>query len=333
MTRGDFQDGTSTDEQFFAYINERYLIWKRREAGQERPWTDDAILHEWSFCNVFREWDAGTQALREMLRAQLVPMRESRFDVRTLSYEERLAILRNILIYRLWNLAEHAREHGWIKDVATFIEYIRKRRRDGRKVFSAAYLMTSAGLSVDKAELFIGTTQTLWDRAKEVPIFDSLEVTADWLARNIYLVGRFVAQEMVQDLRQIKGFLYEAKDTITWAHAGPGAHRGLRRLGLPVGRTESVTSMRTLLARALEYLHSDLELHLSKWMGGHAKYPLFDLHVIEFNLCEFDKYERCRLEQGKLRRRYKPKEVCPTCGVTLVPGQQVLHDLKAHAEK
>ena len=55
-------------EKYFAYCVEREAIRIRRERGDPPPWTDDPILREWRFCNVFREDDAHTRLLANTLR-------------------------------------------------------------------------------------------------------------------------------------------------------------------------------------------------------------------------------------------------------------------------
>jgi len=50
--------------KFFNYLNERHIIYLRRQNGVKYPWTSDAILTEYSFCNVYRELDKVTEWLR-----------------------------------------------------------------------------------------------------------------------------------------------------------------------------------------------------------------------------------------------------------------------------
>ncbi len=40
--------------------------------------------------------------------------------------------------------------------------------------------------------------------------------------------------------------------------------------------------------------------------GNNVKYPRLELRDIEHSLCEFDKYERVRLGEGRPRSMYKP---------------------------
>ena len=53
-------------ERFFNWINERHMIYLRYKVdGDSWPWTEDKILQEYKFTNVFRELDTGTIWLRE----------------------------------------------------------------------------------------------------------------------------------------------------------------------------------------------------------------------------------------------------------------------------
>ena len=55
-------------DAFFAYARERYRIRLKRNAGESKPWTDDPILAQYSFTEVFREDDKTTRWLRENVR-------------------------------------------------------------------------------------------------------------------------------------------------------------------------------------------------------------------------------------------------------------------------
>jgi hypothetical protein len=316
MPKADFQEGSSTVEGFFGYMNERFLIHQRRErAPMDPPWTDDPILQRYSFTNVFREWDRGTLALHYALR-QIPGWDDAYFyrggHPRIPWYTDCIAIARATVIYRLWNLADHATEYGPVLDLEDFIEYIRRRRRASKTVFTSAYLTTSMGQAgIDKAELYIDACRELWNGIDQSTIEflqreRSLKETWESL-QQFLCVGGFVAQELVQDWRHIGGLLWNATDTNSWSHPGPGAHRGLRRLGYPTGREAGVESMVRLWKESVHYLAPDLKRHHPEiYMGGNNwEYPPLDVHVIEFCLCEFDKYERVRLGQGKPRKLFR----------------------------
>jgi hypothetical protein len=55
-------------ETVLHWIKEREAIRKRREAGEPPPWTDDAILRNYSFRNVQREHDRVTRHIAQNWR-------------------------------------------------------------------------------------------------------------------------------------------------------------------------------------------------------------------------------------------------------------------------
>lgn len=48
-------------EDFLGFVAERHRIWEKRQAGLPAPWTDDPVLANRKFTNVFRVLDPGTQ--------------------------------------------------------------------------------------------------------------------------------------------------------------------------------------------------------------------------------------------------------------------------------
>jgi hypothetical protein len=81
---------------------------------------------------------------------------------------------------------------------------------------------------------------------------------------------------------------------MTWANMGPGAQRGLRRLGLPCkNQADGVESMRYLLA---------VSQPLYGPKGHHV--PPLEMRDIEHSLCEFDKYCRVKFGEGEPRSKF-----------------------------
>ena len=106
-----------------------------------------------------------------------------------------------------------------------------------------------------------------------------------------------MAYEVVTDLRHSK-YLENADDILTWANAGPGAKRGLNRIhGRLLEQTikprQLTIEMQELLDMAGDYIGSFL--------------PDLEMREIEHCLCEYDKYERVRLGEGRPRAKYKYK--------------------------
>ena len=263
---------------FNNYMIERHSIYERRAEGQPYPWTDDPILKEYSFCNVYRELDRVTIWIRENWR-------EPYADHPNLPFA--MAMARQI------NWPDTLQEIGfpehWNPERIKAIMQGRLNRKE--KVYTGAYMLTGT-LGGTKVEQTIDKILTpLYEMPPRI-INNSLEET--WKRYLPYPgFSGFMAYEVVTDLRHTK-HLENAEDIMTWANPGPGAKRGLNRihgreLEKSIPRKQLISEMKELLD-----------------VCNMAPLPL-EMRDIEHCLCEFDKYERVRLGQGKPRAKYKPK--------------------------
>jgi hypothetical protein len=108
-------------------------------------------------------------------------------------------------------------------------------------------------------------------------------------------LGAFLAAQIVADAKY-HGALMDAHDWWTWSAAGPGSTRGLNRLyGLPLGHTWTEDEWRDHMFA----LQSAIDE-----MVKAAGMPRLHAQDIQNCLCEFDKYERVRLGEGKPRALY-----------------------------
>ena len=263
---------------FNNYMIERHSIYERRAEGQPYPWTEDPILNEYSFCNVYRELDRVTIWIRENWR-------EPYADHPNLPFA--MAMARQIN----WpdTLEEIGFPEHWNPERIKAIMQGRLNRKE--KVYTGAYMLTGT-LGGTKVEQTIDKILTpLYEMPPRI-INNSLEET--WKRYLPYPgFSGFMAYEVVTDLRHTK-HLENAEDIMTWANPGPGAKRGLNRIhGRPLNHTQPrrhfINEMKELL-----------------YLCNMAPLPL-EMRDIEHCLCEFDKYERVRLGQGKPRAKYKPK--------------------------
>jgi len=263
---------------FNNYMIERHSIYERRAEGQAYPWTDDPILKEYSFCNVYRELDRVTIWIRENWR-------EPYADHPNLPFA--MAMARQIN----WpdTLEEIGFPEHWNPKRIKAIMQGRLNRKE--KVYTGAYMLTGT-LGGTKVEQTIDKILTpLYEMPPRI-ISSSLEET--WRRYLPYPgFSGFMAYEVVTDLRHTK-HLENAEDIMTWANPGPGAKRGLNRihgreLEKSIPKAQLISEMKELLD-----------------LCNMAPLPL-EMRDIEHCLCEFDKYERVRLGQGKPRAKYKPK--------------------------
>jgi hypothetical protein len=132
---------------------------------------------------------------------------------------------------------------------------------------------------------------------------ESLQSVWDWFRQYPYS-GDFISYEVVTDLRHTD-LLGCAPDIMTWANPGPGAERGLARV---TGRGVSYRAVQKKVSKSamIEEMRDLLKMSRDRqfWPQRQGWTPL-EMREIEHTLCEFDKYERTRTDEGKPKARYR----------------------------
>ena len=287
-----------------SFMEARHAIYIRRASGAPFPWTSDAILQKYRFCNVYRELDVVTRWVADNIRTPYAEHENLWFM---------LAIARQInwpeTLQDLMNAGCWPTENSWNWKLARQVMLDRQAR--GEQLYTGAYMLNAHGTapSDPKDKAFFTTRLVLdsvWQAKRE--IVGALGVGTLESAWRAFLPyhgwGPFTAYEVVTDLRWTR-YLHKAPDINTWANAGPGAIRGLNRVyGRPLtsklGAQSALAEMRQLLTEVSRI-----------WPIG-QEWPRLELREIEHSLCEFDKYERVRLGEGRPRSTFRPnKDVLP----------------------
>lgn len=283
----DIKSGSVSLADFAYWINERTSIYNKKEAGLPKPWTDDEILQQYKFTNAFRQLDRGTVVLHDMIDEK---------DVGLLNQE---LTFFNIVWYRLFNWHEHAYNCGWVTHFTELEDYILKCSQTHKKIFTGAHMTTGVAYE-DKHISYLRAAKIAWERRHEFVSFiknnQTMEAVCEELL-SLYMVGKFIAYELVCDLR-FSSLLKNASDKLTWANMGPGAQRGLKRLGLPHENHQQGLSSMVLLYERLMEAENLLDYNVKC-----ANVP-FELREVEHSLCEFDKYCRVKFGEGRPRGRY-----------------------------
>lgn len=277
----------------FAYMVEREGIRIRKEAGEPRPWTDDPILNEYSFTNVRRADDRTTQTFK---RTFYEP------NVSAASVGD---VLFNCALARFFGRAEPVLHIGWQKawDADAVVE--RARSWQG-SLFTSAYVITNNGQKGDKVEFVCRKVLTpLWRVRSEIA--EAAIRENGWrfligLLKQLPGLGGtgFMAKEVAQDFMLATGWIPRDRDTYT--PIGKGARRGLNRLkGRPVDWHISSSTVADE-ERFLKEARSIFDLR-----HGYLpeQFVELQLHDIQFNLCELDKYLRAKSGEGRPKRRYR----------------------------
>lgn len=268
---------------FWYFINERHAIYMRRAAGQPKPWTDDPILRDYKFTNVYRQLDTGTVWLTERF---ITP----HWD------DEPGLLAANIGWYRLFNWTGTGERIGW--QTAWRSSAIRRKLHKahdaGDQVFTGAHIVYGGRGGESKIDCVTATASTLWTQrrylAKVARFQRSLQAVFNELIK-IEGIGGFIAYEIVSDYRHTR-LLNDATDINAWANVGPGAFRGLRRLNPALRYKDGLPMMRELLVQSRE----------PGVLGEHV--PPLELREIEHASCEFSKFCKVKFGEGRPRSRY-----------------------------
>lgn len=301
-------------EAFFAYARERYRILLRRRgdtAGgwtealpKSGKWTNDHILQQYRFCNVFREDDTTTKWIRERVT-------DSAYGDRVLGalviarWFNRIATLERLLP------PASAETPYWRSNllynydlVAAWKLAMRERLTDVHPLVTGAYMIKTPAKMTKLEGLLWCLDHILRDAlhlACEMANDDgyTLERATKRLAEYPYL-GPFMAYEVVTDLRHTK-LLNTAPDIMTWANSGPGAVRGAGRV---CARDPGHFSASQFDQDMIQKTMKRLLVESTKGHNWPMEWPSWEMRDVEHTLCEFDKYMRARLGQGRPKQKY-----------------------------
>ena len=269
------------------FMRERHRIHQRRVMGLQKPWTNDPILQQYRFCNVYRELDRETAWIRDNWREPLA-------DHGYLFFAMTVARVIN------WSptLAEMALPVPFNR--FDFMRVINRRMALKQQVWTGAYMITTHGAAIPKPQYYADNVLApIWkDRKALAPREgDTLASFHKRLAEQDG-IGDFLAAQVVADTKH-HGWLKEAGDWYTWAAMGAGSRRGLNRV---FNREYKAAMPSYVWQRDFDQLFHEVNRVI---MTGRTNLVMIDAQDLQNCLCEFDKYERVRLGQGRPRSRYE----------------------------
>lgn len=313
------------------YMKERHNVYLKRLNGWPGPWTDDPIIRDGRFCNVFRELDTVTIWIRKNIREPFANHPNLWIMLAIARYINWPPTL-NLLLIKDPNTGERMYPGAFPDDPNFSPQGLTAALEDiastGAKVYTGAYMIRAESdpnkewYSWSKhryiAEIVIGR---LWeDREIFGEVFNYSNqngIVQNGVERCYFLTlrdvwerfqepryvgwGPFMAYEVVTDMRHTR-YLNHALDIYLWANAGPGAIRGLNRLyGRPLDKQPPKDQTNEEMRLLMNEFNDSSSIWPSKW-------PRLEMRDIEHSLCEFDKYERVRLNEGKMRSKYDWKK-------------------------
>ena len=280
---------------FYDFMLKRENIRLNKLSGMPFPWTEDTILQTYKFTNVKRAHDRTTKWFWENA---LDPHVKDPLEVQFF----------NCALFRYFGTIEFSEAIGgwtelWTEHKDIIRDIAKERLRQGKKVFTGAYVITNQGIKAPKQDVVIDEFLTpLWrklpDLVKIANETHSWQAVATAMMKLKGFGGTgFMTKEVLQDALHTPVFV-ECIDRNLWCPVGPGAKRGINRL---LHRTFNSP------LKPEEGLKVMLELFAARETHWPKNYVDLELHDIQFQLCEFDKYERVMNNEGRPRSKYRVK--------------------------
>lgn len=289
-------------ENFFHFARERHKVFLLRQAGLPEPWTNDPVLQSVRFTNVFRELDRTTIWFRQNIRNKL---------------KDEFWVVPATIIFRWFNRISTG-EVLLDSAIGLLEGKFRAHQAEARIRHSipngpwvtGSYMVCSGHGTGDKLTgmLRYCTMMLEWWDMDGRHFFQRrpcLEEAHEFLVRTVEGLAGFTAYEVVSDLRWT--YAVNPIDRNTWAHAGPGATRGGSRVlfrepdHLSQDSPADQETLRGLMRRLLSMSRDE-----RYWPQENVDWPAWEMREVEHTLCEFDKYERVRREQGRAKNVFKP---------------------------
>ncbi len=279
-----------------------YFIWERevirivRERGGERPYTKDPVLAKYKFTNIRRRDDRVSRWIIE----HIIKPNEDRQDLWFI-----------LLITRLINwppTLQRLIDDGILFRVAgdfepqAFSESVERFKNEGNKVYSGAYMvyptkMDPGGVkSLAVAKHIITPALSLGDEIDAV-LWAEHPCISEFVAQlsSSFGISTFMAGQVAADLTYCKQLSW-ALDLNTYAPIGPGSSRGLNYLlnrAPNAGWTQD--RFNAELVKIRNAVVDELEI------------DDLTLHDVQNCMCEFSKYCRTVLGEGKPKTTYQPE--------------------------
>lgn len=286
-------------ELYWYFAAQRQRAFERRVSGQSWPWSDDPILQEYKFCNIFRAADRVSQYM----------IREVCYHDEPCTPEDRLfqiVAFRTFSKIETWrSMHEFLGRNPTLDDLAdgSFSEGLERAKARNGRLYTGAFILCAADAYRQSSkhrnhvELFrhMFLKDELGERLLEAT---SLRRVYDELHR-YPLIGDFMAYQIAIDLNYSALVDFGENE---FTQAGPGALRGIKKCFEDLGDyspTEIILSM--VEHQEKEFVRFGLPFH---GLWGRL------LHAIDCQglFCETDKYCReAAPELASSRKRIKAR--------------------------
>lgn len=290
-------------DRYWKFAYERHSIFERRVRGEPWPWTDDAILREFKFCNVYRAADRVSQYLIRNIACAPCGSEED--------------LLFQIVAFRLFSKPETwdtlCRLLGGPPSVqalqgGSFASALDETRRINGGLYTSAFILC-ANNAYSQPSKHLNHVQLLNHMFVRNGLAAAL-LRASSL-RDVYslliaypLMGEFMSYQVAVDLNYSELFSFSESE---FTQPGPGALRGIKKAFEDV-RGVSPSELVMLMVERQEDEFRRLGLPFKGLWG--RRLQAIDCQGL---FCELDKYCRVAVpelksERRRIKARFSPSE-------------------------
>lgn len=212
---------TPVFDTFWVFAAERQEVFFRRLAGEKAPWTQDRVLQEYKFTNVYRASDRVSQYL---IRKVIASGSQSADE-----------IFFRILLFKIFNKIETWELLVTKLDAISWASFSFQRYDtvlsealcQGTTIYSAAYIMPSGGCTDRKHRFHLSLLQRMMHQRVPSKIQKSATMKQAFeLLREYPSIGDFLAYQFLIDLNYSELLSFNEMDFVK---AGPGAKDGMKK--------------------------------------------------------------------------------------------------------
>lgn len=266
-------------------VEERHLIWQRRQVNEPQPWTTDRVLMNRKFTNMFRVLDPGSQFVFELR------------DPDPMTTIARLVFYRVTNLPKTWRalrtaFGDYPTAEDFIYQTAVLYQMLADYRADGNRIFSGAYIIVpEPGSTNDKIGGALRLTRTFVTENAEAFLRAGTQDERFAVLRSTPGLGKFLSMQILTDW----GYLQSMEPDLTFIVAGPGAIRGAALLNSSLKPEDVIYNL------AIDWM-DDRHVRLA-----HRSLTVMD---VQNTLCEFGKYSR-EMANPRKKSAYKPSHPGP----------------------
>ena len=290
-------------DTFWRFAAERQEVFFRRLEGSVPPWTQDPILAQYKFTNAYRASDRVSQYLiRHVIQNGFQTTNEVFF--RTLLFK----FFNKIETWELLKSGVGEIEYASYS-FETYDNLLTQARAKGRTIYSAAYIMPSAGRVFgypQKHRSHLKLIERMMD--DEVPhrIAESRSMhDAFKILRSYPSIGDFLAYQFVTDLNYSELTDFPETECVI---PGPGALDGIHKCFAELGGLTESDLIRVVAERQ-EYEFERLGIQFRNLWG--RRLQLIDCQNL---FCEVSKYARLKHPdfkgiggRSRIKQKFRPK--------------------------